>query len=166
MRAGWLQAPKDETRPLLVPSTYVSFRETSAASTGDPRSCSLTQHKMSLLIEHLRVPAPLLWAGIPGPSLHQPRAPKVSWRSAPIQAGGREEGVWVALMGPHRSDEHQRMSEKTKCSPDIRWDVIQQRKGMRLLTRAPTRKHLENTVRERSHTQKAMYCAPPLLWNE
>ena len=71
--------------------------------------------------------------------------------------------MWVALMGLHRSDEHQRMSEKTKCGPDIQWDVTQQRKGMNLLTGAPTRMHLENTVRERSHTQKAMYCAPPLL---
>lgn len=120
---------------------------------------SLTQHKMSLFTDHLRVSVPLLWAGIPGPSLPQPRAPKVSSNLRRRQGGGGSAYVSTRKLSESKDEEKQNAVQPhlgthsvtkrqefidTGCNADAAWRYSPWKKPHR----------------------EGQYCAPPRLWNE
>ena len=99
---------------------------------------SLTQHKMSLFIDYLRVSVPLLWAGIPGPSLPQPRAPKVSSNLGKREGGGGSAYVFTWKWSEPKDEEKQNVVQPhrgTSLSDEkagIYWHRLQHGWGLKI----------------------------------
>ena len=120
---------------------------------------SLTQHKMSLFTDHLRVSVPLLWAGIPGPSLPQPRAPKVS-----SNLGRREGGGGSAYVSTWKWSESKDEEKQNAVQPHLGMSLSDKKAGI-YRHRRQCGCSLEIQPWKKPH-REGQYCAPPRSWSE